>query len=106
MQNFDVPAGKLVCFSTGEYSDYGITGHFVTLQPLTQEAANSAREKAEVADKNNKKEMEKYRNGEREDYPGFSSIHETFIAALIRDGFLTAVDVHEMHIGSYGEISF
>ena len=40
-------AGDLICFTTGEYSDYRLNGHFVALENITAEHFQAAREDAE-----------------------------------------------------------
>lgn len=85
--------GDLIVFSTGEYSDYGYTGHFVALEDITGEHFASAKEDAER------------RFREEEEAKGWcpgGDKHEMFIVALIRAGLLVSVAVTEHHIGSYG----
>jgi len=83
-----VEAGKLICFSTGEYSDYGYDGHFLTLEPLTRPMVE------EVADKCRARCLEE----DGYDPKGY------FIPELIKRGLIMIVDCQEIHIGSYGEL--
>jgi len=81
-----VEAGKLICFSTGEYSDYGYDGHFLTLgtltRPMVEEVANKCRDRAL-----------KENHYDPRDF---------FIPELNKRGWIMVVDCQEIHIGSYG----
>lgn len=104
-QNWEIPAGKLIAFSEGEYSDYGLTGHFVTLEDITEAIAVSAQKDAEKIRQDSRDEYKKWDDGGRVgEYPGTLGIHEAFISALIRKGILMSVEVNERHLGSYGEL--
>lgn len=83
-----VEAGKLICFSTGEYSDYSYDGHFLTLEPLTRPVVE------EIADICRARALEE----NRYDPKGY------FIPELIKRGLIMVVDCQEIHIGSYGEL--
>lgn len=95
--------GDLVCFSTGEYSDYSYTGHFVALEDITDEHFTAAKEDAERREREREEDLARY-NAEGGDYPFTVNIHEAFIAHLIRNGLLASITVTEHHIGSYDEI--
>lgn len=86
-----VEAGKLICFSTGEYSDYSYDGHFLTLEPLTrpmvEEVVEECKTKARVEN-----------DGEEYGATGY------FIPALIKRGLIMIVDCQEIHVGSYGRL--
>jgi hypothetical protein len=88
-------AGKLVHFTTGEYSDYSLFGDFVALDNLTigdaRHIAGEIREKESQAE------------AKAGWYDG--DVHTDFIAELTRRGLLLSVDSMERHIGSYGELS-
>lgn len=84
-------AGCLVAFSTGEYSDYGYSGTFVALQNVTRK---------QVMDLS--KEVNSSADNDEDNYP---DRHSMFIAACIRNGWLICVDMTEIHIGSYGELT-
>lgn len=99
-----IPAGSLICFSTGEYSDYGYRGHFVTLMNLTPEAVSDARDAANEAFNKNDAEQDAWKRESGTPYPASISRQEAFIAALIRAGFLMALTVRELHLGSYGDL--
>jgi hypothetical protein len=88
-------AGTLMCFSEGEYSDYGYTGHYLVVQDLTVDTANQI-----AAEMNAAKEAAE----DRGDY-GLSDIREQFQARLIREGYLLSIPVTEWHIGSYGRLT-
>lgn len=92
-----VPAGKLVVFSTGEYSDYQHAGHFVVLENITRGVL------PEVIDEC--KKLARAENA-KNDY-GFSEEYGAdgyFIPALIRRGLILDVTCIEIHYGSYGEL--
>lgn len=93
-QNTELKAGKLYVFSTGEYSDYSYCGAYVALQDVTEEKIDEI-----VASINERKEKE-------EDELGWCEfdVHEAFQAALIREGYIACIDLHEIHIGSYGTL--
>lgn len=97
-----IPAGSLICFSTGEYSDYGYAGHFVTLKDVTRERLTAARILAQQ--RIDEATAEWTEESGEEPHPSWLDIHEVFIAELIRAGLLMAVNCHEMHIGSYGRL--
>lgn len=86
-------AGELICFSTGCYSDYSLCGHFVVLQDVPLDTLKSVQQKLE-------KESETMK--EKGNY--MYDIHERFISALIREGFLASIPVREIHLGSYSEL--
>lgn len=105
IQNWEIPAGKLIVFSEGEYSDFGYIGHFVTLQDITSDAVLAAQSDAVGLSEAADMAVTKWFAGGKEgEYPGHKSIHGCFIAALIQKGLLMSVDVEERHIGSYGEL--
>jgi hypothetical protein len=85
IQNWNIPAGTLLCFTEGAYSDYGICGNFVVLQDIKPDDALEALEQAH---KDNTSEF-------------VGPDQEAFIAKMIRGGFLASVNVHEIHLGSY-----
>ena len=100
-------AGSLVCFSSGEYSDYGMRGHFVLLEDLTPErvaeAVHAAKE-SQVEAETKYQAWKSDDNRKYEDYPRRGDVQEAFIAELIRKGLLASITCTEIHIGSYGEL--
>lgn len=102
--NLIARAGDLICFSTGEYSDYHISGHFVALEDISTTHFQDAREDAEARYRAADKAQDAWKRESGEPYPQYVNKHEAFIAALIRNGLLVSVAVAEHHIGSYGEI--
>lgn len=85
-------AGKLVTFTSGQYSDYSMHGTFVALETVTRERIN------EVAGLlRTRAEAEEEKLGW---YDG--DLHEEFQAEMIRKGWLVSVDNTERHLGSYG----
>lgn len=79
-------------FSSGEYSDYGYMGAFVALQDVTHEQMKEI------------EGMTSQKADEAEDDNEWSCRHSMFQAALIRNGWLAVIDLHEIHIGSYGDL--
>lgn len=82
-----VEAGKLICFSSGEYSDYGYHGHFLTLEPLTRPMVEEI--KAECL-----REAESLYDQQ-----------DGFIPKLIKRGLIMSIDCQVIHLGSYGELT-
>ncbi len=81
-----VEAGKLICFSSGEYSDFGYNGHFLTLEPLTRPMVEEI--KAECI---------------REAESRYDQ-QDNFIPKLIKRGLIMAVDCQVIYLGPYGEL--
>ena len=104
MSGNTIPAGNLICFSTGDYSDYGYTGHFVTLSEVTAEHVQEACEAAEKAYRVADEAQDTWKRESGEPYPPHVDKHEAFIAAMIRAGLLMSVPVTEYHLGSYGDL--
>lgn len=106
MTNTDLRArrGDLICFSSGEYSDYGYNGHFVCLEDLTTDHFRAAQRDAEDRCKAIETAQDAWTRESGEPWPGSGDKQEAFIAALIRMGLLASVSVSEFHIGSYGEL--
>lgn len=77
-----IEAGKLVCFSRGEYDDYECHGYFIALQDLTEELL-----------------QEVVRKCRRKKTPGLR-----FVPALIEHGVILEVDIAEIHTGNYGRL--
>lgn len=94
MQNLELKAGELICFSTGEYSDYGYNGHFVVLQDVKSDEVSTVVKECKEDRKNREA------NGEY----WFGDIHEMFIAQCIKRGWLLSIDCREIHIGSYNNL--
>lgn len=86
-----VEAGKLICFSSGEYSDYGYNGHFLTLEPLTRPMVEEV--KVECEAKAISENGDKY------------GAREFFIPSLIKRGLIMVVDCQEIHLGEYGDLT-
>lgn len=94
--NTEIPKGTIVFFTSGEYSDYGISGHFITIDDLSKEDFIEARETVSV---------QKNVAEQKEEYSYFNE-HEAFINRMILTGKMVAVTTYEMHIGSYGKLEF
>lgn len=87
-------AGKLVLFSSGEYSDYSFGSCYVATKTVSFDDVQK------IADDIN----EKKKSGERKVgwYEGCA--HTEFIMQLIENGWMIEVDITERHIGSYGSL--
>lgn len=94
--------GDLICFSTGDYSDYIYTGHFVALEDITREHFADARADAERRYAVTEEEQDAWTRESGQPYPPSVDKYECFISYLIRAGLLVSVAVTEHHIGSYG----
>jgi hypothetical protein len=100
-----VAAGKLFCFSEGEYSDYGYVGHFLALEPITKDTFEKVKERC----------MERIKNGEgkcygdpvgpeAEEYEIQHAMRDLFLPELVRMGVVMDIDCATIHIGSYGRL--
>jgi hypothetical protein len=88
-----INAGKIVVFSSGEYSDYSLHGMFVGLQDVTFEQAQEiVTEVNAAADK-------------IDEEGGWSDRHMMYQAALIGKGYLMEVDYVNRWIGSYSDLT-
>lgn len=88
-QRLNVPAGKLFCTSRGRYSDYGYTGHFLSLVDITPIMFREVEAECKAAaDANNGVDAE-----------------DAFLPALIRRGWVLDIDCVEIHTGEYGELN-
>jgi hypothetical protein len=103
-----ITAGSLFCFSKGEYSDYGYSGHFVALEDITRERLLEIGEEVKEQHRVSQAIEDAWHAkspAEREgDFPWAGDIHEVFIAAIIKAGLVMAVTCAELHIGSYGRL--
>lgn len=97
-------AGKLIVFSTGEYSDYGYRGMFVTLRPLLRSQLREIGEEVEAHWKRLDAEQDAWTKESGLEYPILPGKHELFQTRLIEAGMLLVIDYNEMHIGSYSEL--
>jgi hypothetical protein len=87
VRNIDIKAGRLFCFTSGEYSDYSLNGFFLALVDITRETLDAV--KATL---------------DEEEY--IWAGQEEFISALIKSGAVMVIDCEEIHCGSYGELSY
>lgn len=90
VQNLDITAGELICFSEGQYSDYGYVGHFVALQDVKRDQlwalAKSLRDQEEAG-------AIKY-----------GQAKEQLIPSMIANGWLLSINCREIYIGAYGSL--
>jgi hypothetical protein len=79
-----IPAGAIFTATSGEYSDFCISGVFRALKEIDVDWAMES--------------YEKYRT-EREDVPD----RDGFLAYLIRAEYIEQLEAWELHLGSYGD---
>lgn len=96
-KNLEVKAGKLFCISRGEYSDYGVYGHFLALQDITHETFQEIVEECKTRQKV-ENDKEAWSAGD------FYGADDRFVPELIRRGLVMDIDCYEIHTGSYGEL--
>jgi hypothetical protein len=103
---------QVICFSEGEYSDYGLMGHFKVLKrfdPKVQltkylDSDPGVRDIFEYFDRSSnpiRRLPEPVKVGT---YPVEHS-SDGFQAYLIRNGYVEDFNVTEIHLGSYGRLS-
>lgn len=83
-----IPAGVLFTVTTGEYSDYGVSGVFRALAPID---ASALREEW-LAEHPEQREDYRFREG-------------AFLGWVARKGFLEPVDCFEWHLCDYSRAS-
>jgi len=103
-KNIVFRAGSLLCLTTGEYSDYYIQGHFVALQDIRQTDIAATTGVAKAIRYASDKEWDDWGVDEEGPTPPLINLHKSFIAAMIRGGFLMDVTCKEMHLGGFGEL--
>ena len=103
-QDLTVPAGRLFCFSSGEYSDYSYEGHFVALVDITPETFNAVTEaiKAKILSGEFKRYGEPVTS--EDDWEFSSLMKDNFLPEFLRSGAALEVDCKEIHIGSYDSL--
>ena len=107
-QNLEVKAGRLFCFSSGEYSDYGYRGHYLALRDIDRDFFHSVIEG--LKDDFKKKGVpctyteERTAYKDADSYEIESAIERFFLPAIIRSGAVMEIDVQEIYLGSYGQI--
>lgn len=102
-------AGSLIAISSGEYSDYGVTGFFVALETFTRSRLVEIQAASETAHEQvvseNHAAWEAWRENKELPQPSRNpSLHEYFIAQVIKAGLLLEIDYTEINIGTYGSI--
>ena len=104
-----IPAGKLFCFSQGEYSDYNNAGHFLALVEISQAVFETAKDrvKAKIIEAGEWREYdwEDLRPvAEMDDYDWRQALWKSFVPELIHMGVVLDIDCTEVHLGSYGTL--
>ena len=96
-QALNVPAGKLFCLSSGEYSDYGYGGHFLALVDITPEMFGEVVDECKAAQKI-ENDKDAWMAG------SLSGADDRFMPTLAQRGWVVDIDCVEIHTGSYGEL--
>lgn len=103
--DLNVPAGKLFCFSRGEYSDYGYIGHFLALQDITSESfikvKTILREKIVSGDLLGRWD-EIVAPTDDDDIESAMVAH--FLPEFIRQGWVLEIDCKEIHLYDYSTL--
>ena len=98
-------AGRLIYFTSGEYSDYQVLGTFVVLQDITGKDIEKVREVFwDAVDAGEVKNSTRETLSRNSPYSLGATEMAWFIPSLIKMGFLASVEMTEVHIGSYGEL--
>lgn len=97
----EIKAGTLIEFTSGEYSDFRLDGAFVALQDISPEAWEDAKDDAQSRYKANDRAQDEWTAASGVPYPQSLSPQECFVAEVIRRGYLLALTVREIHLGSY-----
>ena len=99
-----VKAGKLFCFATGEYSDYGIQGHYLALVDITQELFDQAKGGALARIKSGEYKRWGKQIDMEDEWEVSDAMFSLFVPELVRLGAIMDIDCAEIHIGSYGRL--
>lgn len=89
-QNLDIKAGELICFSEGEYSEYGYIDHFVALQDVSRKQLLAL--------------AQSLRDQEEAETIEYGQAKEQLIPRMIANGWLLSINCREIHIGRYGTL--
>lgn len=89
-QNLDLKAGELIVFSEGEYSDYGYQGAFVVLKDAKSDDLLA---------------MAREIQAKEDEELDWARKPDIFVSAVIREGYLAAIDLREIHLGAYGDLT-
>lgn len=92
-QNCSMQAGQLIVMSSGEYSDYTYLQSYVALQDVSVDQMRN------LAEAVNRERAHMAHEGE------YVDPQSMFLVELIRKGWVLSIDHHEIHIGSYGQLS-
>lgn len=104
--NLDIAAGRLFHFTSGEYSDFGIQGHFIALRHITHEFMVEL--VADIKVRLLSGELEDPSHGWY-DLPDLHDLHraagELFVAEFVKTGAALEVDSQPLHLGAYGSFT-
>jgi hypothetical protein len=89
MRDYSLKAGKLVMFTTGEYSDFGHCGVFVVLKDMSHDEFKSI--------------AKKLKDDFQGDYWEGPSEYE-MMSELTKNGYLLDIDMKSIHLGEYGRL--
>ena len=93
--NTKLDIGKIINFSSGEYSNYGYVGNVVALKSFDLKDALEDFEPAFAA--------EQALRGLKSDYLDDPSPQD-FVAWLCAHSYVVEIEAREVHLGSYGDI--
>lgn len=99
-----VQAGKLFCFSEGEYSDYGYVGHFLALEAITSETFARAKERCLVRVRAGEGESCGCPPDLEDENDVNRAMRDLFLPELVRMGVVMDIDCTTIHVGSYGQL--
>ncbi len=83
----EIPVGKLLLFSQGQYSDYIVTSLARVLKPINKEVWDRISTEVTTASDWARDAMNK------------------MVPRLIKDGYIEEVEYQEFYLGGYGELS-
>jgi hypothetical protein len=101
-QNLDIKAGKLFFLSEGEYSDYGIKGHFLALVDINKELLAGIKNQC-IADIKVDGYIGQYGRpiDINDEHDILVEVSEIFLGKLVASGSVMDIDVQEIHYSTY-----
>ena len=87
-QASEIPAGTLVAFSSGEYSDYRVNSFGRVLKPINRDVWELMGKSCSVAPEWDKEGDKLFQE-------------DRAVPWLIANGYIEEIEWHELHLGSY-----
>lgn len=103
MRDLNLPAGRLLYFTTGECSDYQIEGFFVSLDVISREKLLEVSDGIKKGILSKELPVDSWLDVEDEDDVD-RAVKDHFLAGCIRAGLLLEIDPKEYHLGGYGRL--